>query len=367
MIYFLVNNNYHVNLDMKLVKELVDYKLGLIQVPYSLEVIKKSDLFSDIYIYEQRLITSFKNIIFRPNKLKSILGIVDKTLFPNDTDILFVHTDMDVLNQYIIQKFYHRGARVYIVEDGIATITQFNMEEKPAGFKENIRSFLLKYFYGFKYLKIIQYGVMTQPVMDDSVFSGVIVNYGETIKRKIPLFNLISNQKQIKITDEEGTIFFNQPLYLFYLSENEFIVYIQSLLIISSNFSPFYFKFHPSDSESFKLIMTKLINEKFKNIIIITEGTIAEEIVFKYPVRYLITISSTSAFNLMNSGIIPIFLNNMLNKIYPNDNFTAFEQFLNSIDCYSPTHINDVKPGFCAFSKIKKDKKRHSLIDIIEK
>lgn len=365
VIYFLINNNYHINLDMKLAKELVNYELGLIQVPYSLDVIKESDIFSNIYTYEERLIASFKNILFRPHKLKSIIRRVDKTLNPNETDILFVHTDMDVLNQYIIQKFYQSGARVFIVEDGIATITSFNMEKKSVEFKDNLRSFFLKYFYGFKYLKIVKYGVFTQPEMEDFVFNGVLVNYGDSIKRKIPLYKLISDQKQIKVLDENGTIFFNQPLYLFYLPENEFITYIEGLLIISSNFSPFYFKFHPSDSESFKFTMIKLINEKFKNIIIITEDCIAEEIVFKYPVRYVITISSTSAFNLMNSGIIPIFINDMLNKLYPNDNFTAFGQFLKSINCYSPKEINEIKPGFCAFSNVKKDKKRYSIIDII--
>lgn len=365
MIYFLVNNNYHVHLDLHLVKQLSNFELSLIQVPYSLNIIKEKDVFSNIYTYEERLIASFKNIFFRPNKLKSILGRVDETLFPDSADILFVHTDMDILNQYIIQKFYKCGAKVYLVEDGIATITQFNMEEKPAEFKDNLRCFFLKYLYRFKYLKIIKYGVMTQPVMEDFVFNGVLVNYGDSIKRKIPLYKLISDQKQIKVIDEKGAIFFNQPLYLFYMSENEFIDYIESFLITSYKFSPFYFKFHPSDTESFKASIVKLIKKKFENIIIILENNIAEEIVFKYPVRYVITISSTSAFNLMNSGIIPIFTNDMLNKLYPNDNFTSFGQFLKSINCYSPIDINEIKPGFCAFSNVKKDEKRYSIMEII--
>jgi hypothetical protein len=239
------------------------------------------------------------------------------------------------------------------------------MEEKPAEFKDNLRCFFLKYLYRFKYLKIIKYGVMTQPLMEDFVFNGVLVNYGDSIKRKIPLYKLISVQEQIKVIDEKGAIFFNQPLYLFYMPENKLIDYIESFLITSYNFSPFYFKFHPSDTESFKASMVKLIKNKFENIIIILEDNIAEEIVFKYPVRYVITISSTSAFNLMNSGIIPIFINDMLNKLYPNDNFTAFGQFLNSINCHSPIEINEIKPGFCAFSNVKKDEKRYSIMEII--
>jgi len=367
MIYFLVNNNYHVHLDMQLVKKLSNFELSLIQIPYSLNIIKESDVFSNIYTYEERLITSLKNIFFKPSNLKNILRRVDETLFPDQADILFVHTDMDILNQYIIQKFYECRAKVYLIEDGIATITQFNMEEKTAEFKDNLRCFFLKYIYGFKYLKIIKYGVMTQPVMEDFVFRGVLINYGDTIKRKIPLYKLISDQKQIEVAYEKGAIFFNQPLYLFYMSEGEFLAYIENFLIASHNFSHFYFKFHPSDSESFKASVFNLIENKFKNITIILEDNIAEEIVYKYAVRYVITISSTSAFNLMNSGVVPIFTNNMLSKLYPNDNFSAFSQFLKSIDCYAPIEVSEIKPGFCAFSNTKNDENRYSIVDIINK
>jgi hypothetical protein len=81
------------------------------------------------------------------------------------------------------------------------------------------------------------------------------------------------------------------------------------LLII---FHLFYFKFHPSDTESFKISISDLIKSKFENIKIIVENDIAEEIVYKYPV--VITISSTAAFNLMNT-IVPIYKNEMLNNI----------------------------------------------------
>lgn len=366
MIYFLVNNNYHVNLDMKLAKELVNYKLGLIQVPYSLDVIKESDFFSDIYIYEERLITSFKNIFCKPKKIKNIFQRVDNTLFINNSDILFVHTDMDILNQYIIQKFYQCGARVYLLEDGIATITQFNMKEDRAEWKDNLRCLLLKYIYKLKYLKIIKYGVLNQAVMEDFIFNGVIVNHGDTIKRKIPLFKLISDQKQITVVHENGAIFFNQPLYLFYLSEDKFINYLEDFLATSYNFSPFYFKFHPSDTESFKSSISELIKCKFENIKVILENDIAEEIVFKYPVRYAITISSTAAFNLMNSGIVPIYLNEMLNNRHPDEAFNAFSKFLESINCYVPKKLEEIKPGFVAFAKKNKSVDAVSLTDIIK-
>lgn len=367
MIYFLVNNNYHVDLDIKLAKELVNYDLGLIQVPYSLNVLNDSDVFSSIHTFEERLITSFKNILFRSNKIKNLLNKVDVSLNISKSDVLLVHTDMDLLNQYIIQKFYYAGARIYIVEDGIATITQFNMKQDRAAIKDVLRCFILKFFYGFKYLDIIKYGMLTQPVMKDYIFNGVIVNFGDGINREIPLYKLIPNQKQIKILHEKGAIFFNQPLYLFYLTEENYLNFIIELLKRSSNFSVFYFKFHPSDSYDFKVKMTEIINSKFENVTILLENEIAEVLVFKYPVRYGITISSTSVFNLMNSGVVPIYLNNLLNDRFPNKGFDAFSIFLESINCYSPKKMDEVMPNFVAFTNMNKNKNSDvvSLIDIL--
>jgi hypothetical protein len=65
------------------------------------------------------------------------------------------------------------------------------MKEDRAEWKDNLRCLLLKYIYKLKYLKIIKYGVLSQAVMEDFIFNGVIVNHGDTIKRKIPLFKLI--------------------------------------------------------------------------------------------------------------------------------------------------------------------------------
>jgi hypothetical protein len=57
-------------------------------------------MFFQIYTYEQRLITSFKKIFFKPENIKNIFQRVDNTLFINNSDILLVHTDMDILNHY---------------------------------------------------------------------------------------------------------------------------------------------------------------------------------------------------------------------------------------------------------------------------
>lgn len=367
MIYFLVNNDYHIHLDVKLAIQLPNIELGLIQVPYSLNVVNESDLFSKVYHYPDRLIASLKNILLNSKKFKSVLKKVDNELIPKSNDVLLVHTEMDLLNQYIIQKFHKVRAKIFLLEDGTASMCYYNMQTSKVSIKDNIRCVFLKYFYNFKYLEIKKYGVETLPVMNDTVFDGVIVNYGDKINRNIPLYNLAFSEDPIKNINEKGTIFFSQPQYFWFITEEEYIKYINDLLSISKSFSPFYFKFHPSDKDDVKQSICELIKNKYPNVEIIFENDIAENIIAKYPVKYAITFNSTAAFNLMGRGIVPIFLNDMFNELYPDDSFYAFGQFLKTINCLSPTKLSDIKPGFCAFPNKTDNENTYSLIDIINK
>ena len=365
MIYFLINNDYHLVMDLKLTKQLTNYNLGLIQVPYSLNPVSTSNQFSKIYNFQEKLVPSFSNIIIHPSRILQILKNVDKVLKPETNDILLVHTDMDFLNQYIIQKFYRTKAKIYLLEDGTATMCNYNTIPDKATFKHKMREFLLKYFYSFKYTEIRKYGVETLPVMKEFVFNGVIANFGNSIMRKIPFYKLQPTYEPIKILNKSGAIFFSQPQYLWLCSETEYVDYLGSILYTSKNFTPFYFKFHPSDSNSVKLAVIKLINEKYRNINIISENEIAEILIDKYPVQYAITINSTAALNLINKGIIPIFLNNLFNNSFPNSSSIAFGQFLKSIDCKSPATLSDIKPGFCAFPYGTKSENTKSLENVL--
>lgn len=365
MIYFLINNDYHLVMDLKLTEQLTNYNLGLIQVPYSLNPVSTSNEFSKIYNFHEKLVPSFTNIIIRPSGILQILKNVDKVLKPESNDILLVHTDMDFLNQYIIQKFYRTKAKIYLLEDGTATMCYYNTIPQKTTFKHKLREFVLKYFYSFKYTEIRKYGVETLPVMKEFVFNGVIVNFGNSIIRKIPFYKLPTLYEPIKILNENGAIFFGQPQYFWFCNETEYIEYLESILSISKRFNPFYFKFHPSDTDSVKLAVIKLINEKYRNIIIIPENDIAEILINKYPVQYAITFNSTAALNLINKGIIPIFLNNLFNNSFPDSSFIVFGQFLKSIDCESPSTLSDIKPGFCAFPNATKSENTKSLENIL--
>ena len=366
MIYFLVNNDYHFNLDEKLASNINGHKLGLIQIPYSLKLVSSSTVFDKIITFHDKLNTSLKWMLFNFGANRKLLKKINNELDVDLDDILLVHTEIDMLNQYIISKFYNAGAKVFLIEDGTATMSLFNMTTGKVANKDRIRSLMLKYCYGFSNFEFKKYGVETLAQMEDHIFRGLIVKRGDKINRDIPIYKLAPFLDQINIIHKNGAIFFSQGLYLFFMSEDEYIKLVDRFLEISNFFSPFYFKFHPSDSEYVKKKLVGLIESKYRNVDIILENDIAENLINKYPVGYAITFNSTAVFNILEKGIVPIFLNKILNEFFPDDSFVAFGQFLSSINCNVPANIEEINPDFVAFKDEMQNSNTYKLIDILE-
>ncbi len=358
------------DLDVKLLESLKGFECHLIQVPYSLKTDNKSisDLFVKTYLFPKKIVSSLKKFVIKPFEILNIQRSVDKILCPTSDDILLVHTEMDLLNQYIINLFYKCKASIFLLEDGTATMCYYNMVPQKPSLIERIKAVMLREFYGFRGTTIGVYGSEVVPLMADSKFNGVIVNYGNSIIREIPLFKLKQSFKPIEILRERGAIFFNQPMYLLYSTEKEYILLLKDLLEFSSNFDIFYFKFHPAESLETRSKIRKFINEIYSSIIILDDSEIAEEILDKYPVRYAITINSTSALNLINRGVIPIFLSKFYNERFPDSSFESFSNFLMSIKCRVPSKLSDVRPGFSAFTDLDNSTlEGYALEDILNK
>ena len=366
MIYFLINNNYHLELDLRLAKQLDNYNLGLIQVPYSLDVLVKHPLFDKVLSIENKNFSSFTRFFLHPLERIQIKKRINAILKIDQNDILLVHTEIPSINQYLIQKFYDRGAKVFLLEDGTATICDNNLPVLKAGFKNKIRTLFLNYVCGLKYTSILNLGGQSLPRMQDSIFNGVIVNYGNEFKREIKLYHLNKEKENFDISFDKGAIFFSQPLYFWSLSEEDYINYIDKILSISDSFSPFYFKFHPSEKEYVKTSIEKIINLKYSKIIIIKEHIIAEKIIDKHPVKYALSFSSTSLLNLIRKGVTPVFLNNLFYQYYPSPDGLSFSDFLTSFNCYSPKTLSEIRPGFKALNKEFVNKKSYSISEILK-
>ena len=259
---------------------------------------------------------------------------------------MLVYTEYEILNQYVINIFYKAHAKIWLLEDGLATMTLCNSDSKKNSFKSKIYLFVLKYIYSYKYLKIYHLPDPT-PLMDDKLFNGVCVRLGSSIKRQIPLFQ-ISNKNEFKFTNlnSDKAIFINNDLYNFFCTFEDYLEITEKTLAqLSLNFTEIYFKFHPRETDyNINLIKNK-INKIPKIKFLDIKGIIEEQVEAIKP-KYAFSFVSAALINLFHKGIIPVFLYDTDYKIR-NDKFVKeIKVFLESVNYKPIRNIEDFNKNY---------------------
>ena len=173
MIYVLVNNNYHI-VDLEKYKEWEDgEEVALIRVPHTLDL-KGSyqDRFTRIFTY-QSPITGVKSLLAF-GSIKRTLAHISQELKPRENDVLVFFTEFEILNQYIVKIFKDAGARVIMLEDGMATVALGNMKAETLPLRYWLYRAVLRSVYGFKTLNVIMAkGLPPFPVMEDKYIDAI--------------------------------------------------------------------------------------------------------------------------------------------------------------------------------------------------
>lgn len=335
MIYFLINNNYHLYDLNLLYDDIKSYELSLIQIPHALDPVEIDSRFKNIYLFPR-----FESL----NKYRINISLLDRMkeeLNIQPQDILLVYTEFEFANQFIINLFNKIGASVYLLEDGMGTQHVFNLQPQKKRLKVKVKEWLLRHIYGMKYVKLVEDGNTLFPVMDDTCFKGALLYNRISTLRNIPIIPIKNNTKKIE-SASNSIIFLNQDLYNGY---DNLPSYLSILELILSNFTEkfhiVYFKFHPRE-KNFKeyFLIERLVKEK--GCIIISSTEAIETIVNKYDIGYAASFFSTAIRNLAFMGIEPIFLYHLFpcyNYLPAAKNITAF---LRSMEYNFPHTFDDI-------------------------
>ena len=147
MIYFLVNNDYQFS-DVELhLSEFSKGECSLIQVPCRLTPLTEHPRFTSVYTFPSciRIKYFFLDIFF----IKNLKRRVSKALSPGPDDVLFVYTEVEYLNQHIITIFHKAGAKIFLIENGMATCLVFNMKSARLPLRLKLKLVWIKYILGF--------------------------------------------------------------------------------------------------------------------------------------------------------------------------------------------------------------------------
>ena len=306
MTYFLINNNYHL-IDLSLHYTIMQNKdISLIQIPHTLEVLGEDDRFRNIYTFQ----TPFKELknYFNPFKVKQSEKEINNQLNLSKNDTLFVYTEYELLNQYIIAKFKNCGAKVYVIEEGFMTYNTYSISsDNKLNLKMKIKLFYLKYILSYEYVEFLFFNNIVFPQINEKYIDGILLYFDVPISRNIQKY-MIKKVKNKIFLDETKTIFLNEKMYDYYCTKDEHEVILHDILLnLSKLFLNVYFKFHPSETE--KNINWQLeIIEHYPNIIIIKDKSPIEDILEQYNAKYIFSYFSVALLNVYAMNATPIYI-----------------------------------------------------------
>jgi hypothetical protein len=339
--YFLVNNDYHVEFIKGFIYSLPNFKI-LIKTPVKLSNSVNEEIFNKIEQINFNELNSLFYLIFKPFFIYRKIKEIQNKFTPDENDILFLNTDMFILNHLIVYKFIQSKCKIYLLEDGAATMTYFNIISTHPGPLIKFKELIYNFIYNFKKTSYRKFDQEIMPILDDKIFTALIVNIGNSTNRKIDLFKIKIDDLNKINTSNDSAIFFNQPLYMWYCDFESYFNFVEEIIkVYSSLCDILYIKFHPGDSILFKNKLSNYICQ-FKNVKIINRSLNAENLIYEIPVKHTITINSTSVLNLLKLDCNPIFLNYIFNLKFPSKTGDAFNLLLKNINCDYPTDLKSV-------------------------
>jgi hypothetical protein len=327
LIYFLVNNNYHLTDAYTHCKHLKDYDKSLIQIPHLLDTINSNEIFSKIYIF----LTPFKRLAnyFNLIKIKKIEKNVIESLKIASSDVLFVYTEYEVLNQFIIRLFKKSGAKVYIIEDGgLPTYLTYSVKsDAKLPIKKRVRLLYLKYILGYRFVEYLYYNKIVFPQINEKYIDGVLLYLDVNIARNIKKYILKKHIEEL-ILDKKKGMFLNSPIYDYYCTKQQYALILDNVLYnMSNNFQIVYFKFHPRESVENKKWQTVII-KKYTKVHIIEEEIPIENTLEKYNAKYIFSFLSAALLNVNAMGAVPVYIYHMHSIILRNNLFKQIDLIL---------------------------------------
>ncbi|MGE6220118.1 polysialyltransferase family glycosyltransferase [Nubsella zeaxanthinifaciens] len=343
MIYFLINNNYHFY-DLELLIKDSEFECALIQVPHTLAIVTENPRYSKIYNFEY-FYKGFLSL-FNFKKISKIHKQVDIEIKVHKEDVLFVYSDYEILNQYIIAKFKKAGCKVYILEDGLATALVYNLTTKPLPFKQRLELLIFRYLLGYSYTEMVFENENYYPVINDQYVDGVCFYLETKIKRNIPIYYLKNNTKRLEHLQDNVAVFLNQDTYLFDQSEESYFEDLQLIFSqISKNFSKIIFKFHPRETEE-KKKQIKLALNNYVNIEYIENKIAVEDLIRSINPKYAISYYSSSLKNLFFLGVEPVFIYHLLPSISNNEFSIILTKYLTNLNYTFLNSFEELSPKY---------------------
>lgn len=251
MIYFIVNNDFHVEHIEYYTKQLPKEEVCIIVIPHTIKYGVKH-ICDNIVSFETPFGKS--DHIRKIFKVKEIKNKIDDKITFGQRDKVVLLSEYEPLNLYVVYKAKTSGAKTYLLQEGIATYyTCIKTDKLPLSFKQWLVLFYMRYILGFKYLQLLNLEKESQYLMDDRYLDEICLYYDISLGRKIDKKIIKSPYSIYSGLDKNTALFLNQPLYETFFSKEIYVKYLSiEINDLASRYEKLIFKFHPRDALDMK-------------------------------------------------------------------------------------------------------------------
>ncbi len=337
MLYFLVNNNFHlIDADKHLV-ELKEYETSLIKIPHQLTISSNHSFNGEVEF--PVLIARLKDYFNLPRIFKLHRKIKKTFKEVKSTDTLIFYTEFELLTHYIVTHFKKRKAKVILMEEGIPTYLTFTGSlDSSIPLKKKLLGYYVKYMLGYFHSKTV--GLNNRPinVLSDNQIDQLLLYTNIKVRRNVPVALLESEKLAFKQLNNHTVLFLNEAMYKHYIDFNSYLTIIDDILAnLSLKFQNVYFKFHPRETDEFKNEI-RIIIKKHHKVSVVEDNQPVELMVEKIGAKYVTSFAAQTLLYLSNSNCIVLYLFHLYPKLMEN---TTLIQLKNVIDNMNYVSLND--------------------------
>jgi len=349
MLYVLVNNNYQLRALMRHFAGRTEMlaHATLIAVPHTLKIEAEREKFDRVVV-----LTSPQGTLGLPWLLGSYFLAgrkAAKQFAPDNNDVLIFFTEVEWLNQIVVQIFKFSGAKTVLLEDGgFGTYVPMGQPESdPLTLRERCIQASFRLLPALRYSKLFKVNRVLFPRLPDSSIDAIALYRDAPIYRNIVVHRVAKPTKTPCTICQGSVIFLNEPLYDYYQSREDYLNGLKKLFDgLTSGFDKVYFKFHPRESFAWRADISALISEHHPNIEIIKNNLSIEEIINTYLPEVLASYFSAALIGIEYEGIEPMYLYHLVDDLANHPTFTSVTQILRSWGYNFVDSVDQIRAGY---------------------
>lgn len=315
MIYFLVNNDYHLLDAQHHAAELTasGHVCALIRVPHALHLATPTDLFQHEVAVTSPMkghswMSAWLRYWFVPSRLNDLVH-------PDGRDTLIVYTEYELINHFLINRFKDQGAKVFHIEDGgVGTYLAFaKCPSEPLTVKERIICTMTRVLPGLGDTRFKKISGVVFPWRPDHLIDALCVYRKVAISRELPV-KVINGSRLKPLSIRPGRVLFlNERIYDHYQDDATYLAGLDRILTsLRTGYPEVFFKFHPRETDAWIAKIEKLIARKHSSVRIVHEKLPVEQLLEAYAPEALASYFATTLLNLQGTGIHPLYLYHLL-------------------------------------------------------